>query len=191
MKAYKLSHTLGVSTEEAEIIIHNYFKAFPKLKEKMDYYLTQVKTTGVVKSSFGRVRHLPEVKKIYSQFKDDLLDYKKLKIISKRTYIPMQQLSEIRSRYNNLLNNALNFPIQSAATSIVNRAAIAMTNKFKELGLDAWVSLQIHDELVVSCKEEQLVVVSKIVQDCMENTTKLSVPLVAIPTPARNLREGK
>ena len=88
------------------------------------------------------------------------------------------------------LNNALNFPIQSAATSIVNRAAIAMSKIFTKLKLRAWVSLQIHDQLVVSCHKDEVEEVKKIVQDCMENTNKLAMPLIAKPEVAKNLREG-
>jgi DNA polymerase-1 len=107
-----------------------------------------------------------------------------------KTYIPMEELKAIRKEYNNLLNNALNFPIQSAATSIVNRAAIAMTKRFIDEKLDAWVSLQIHDQLVISCNKDCIDRVKEIVQDSMENTNKLLMPLVAKPEVAYNLRDG-
>jgi DNA polymerase-1 len=96
----------------------------------------------------------------------------------------------IRKEYNNLLNNALNFPIQSAATSIVNRAAIAMTKDFILKGVDAWVSLQIHDQLVATCREDLCQQGKDVVQYAMEQTNKLAMPLVAKPEIASNLREG-
>ena len=102
----------------------------------------------------------------------------------------ISELKEIRKEYNNVLNNALNFPIQSAATSIVNRACIAMTKQFKELNLDAWVSLQIHDQVVITCSKKDVEICKKIVQDCMENTNKLAMPLVAKPEVANNLKDG-
>ena len=107
-----------------------------------------------------------------------------------KTGVSMDELKVIRKEYNNLLNNALNFPIQSAATSIVNRAAIAMTKKFIEDKLDAWVSLQIHDQLVATCREDICEEVKSVVQSSMEDTNKLAMPLIAKPEIAKNLREG-
>lgn len=190
MKDFKLAKTLNIEPEQAQEIIDNYFKSFPGLKKAMDKYLREVKTTGKVTSKFGRVRHLPEVKQIYDKFGDDILDFKKLINISKKHYIPLNHLKDIRKKYNNLLNNALNFPIQSAAASLINRAMIAMSLKFKEQKLDAWVSLQIHDQAVISCREDQVDIVKKIVQDCMENTNLLAMPLIAKPEVARNLADG-
>jgi len=97
----------------------------------------------------------------------------------------------IRKEYNGLLNNALNFPIQSAAASLVNRAGIAMSKRFLEEGIKAWVSLQVHDEWVITCHESYLARACQIVQECMENTNKLLMPLIATPTIAYNLRDGK
>lgn len=190
MKDGKLSMSLNISKEEAQQIIENYFRAFPKLKAKMDFYLHEAKTKGTVTSKFGGVRHLPRIKEIYDTFGDDILEFKNLKKLSFKTYTPYATLMEIRKEYNNLLNNALNFPIQSAATSIVNRAAIAMTTQFIELELDAWVSLQIHDQIVVTCNKSCIDKVKEVVQYCMENTSLLAMPLIAKPEVAMNLKEG-
>jgi DNA polymerase-1 len=190
MKEFKLAKSLDISEEKAAEIIKNYFKAFPGLKAKMDKYLVEVKTTGKVTSKFGRVRHLPRAKEIYQKFGDGILDFRNLKKISMKTGVAMDELRLIRKEYNNLLNNALNFPIQSAATSIVNRAAIAMTKKFIENKIDAWVSLQIHDQLVATCKEETCGEAKEVVQYAMEKTNELTMPLVAKPEIAGNLREG-
>ena len=65
-----------------------------------------------------------------------------------------------------------------------------MTYQFKEQGLEAWVSLQIHDQVVVSCQKDIIDKVKNIVQNCMENTNKLSMKLIAKPEVAYNLKEG-
>jgi len=189
-KAGKVSQLLGIEPEEAEKLIKSYFKAFPNLKAKMDKYLKEAKTTGMVKSKFGRVRHLPELQRIYKKFGDEILDYKKLGLLSRRTGIPFNEIKEIRKTYNNLLNNALNFPIQSAATSIVSRAVIAITQEFIDKKIDGWVSMVIHDQAIVTVKESQKEQAAEIVQRCMEKTNTLSVPLVAIPQFAYNMRDG-
>ena len=190
MKEFKLAKSLDISEDKAAEIIANYFKAFPGLKSKMDKYLKEVKTTGKVTSKFGRVRHLPRAKEIYQKFGDGILDFRNLKRISIKTNVPMDELKVIRKEYNNLLNNALNFPIQSAATSIVNRAAIQMTKEFMRNNIDAWVSLQIHDQLVTTCREEFCEDGKAVVQYAMEQTNKLAMPLIAKPEVAKNLREG-
>jgi DNA polymerase-1 len=190
MKDVKLSYTLNISKEEAQTIIDNYFDSFPGLKEAMDSYLLEVKKNGTVTSKFGRVRHLPRAREIYRKFGDNVLDFKALPKLSFKHKLPMDELKLIRKEYNNLLNNALNFPIQSAAASLVNRAAIAMSREFLKYGLDAWVSLQIHDQLVISCNKDCIDKVKEIVQDCMENTNKLAMPLIAKPEIAYNLKDG-
>lgn len=190
MKAFKLSHALNIDPEDAQEKIDNYFKAFPNLKLAMDKYLTQAKTEGKVISEFGRVRHLPRAKAIYDKYGDDILEYSNLSKLCKKFYKPMADLKDLRKEYNNLLNNALNFPIQSAANSIVARAGVAMTQKFREEGLDAWASLVVHDQWVVSCRKDHIDRVKTIVQDCMENTTKLKMKLIAKPEIASNLRDG-
>ncbi len=190
MKDVKLSYTLNISKEEAQQIIDNYFDSFPGLKEAMDGYLTEVKRQGTVTSKFGRVRHLPRARQLYVKFGDAILDFKALPRLSYKHKISMDELKSMRKEYNNLLNNALNFPIQSAAASLVNRAAIAMSKEFLAEGLDAWVSLQIHDQLVISSSSICIDRVKEIVQDCMENTNKLAMPLVAKPEIAYNLKDG-
>jgi DNA polymerase-1 len=190
MKDVKLSYTLNISKEEAQTIIDNYFDSFPGLKQAMDSYLSEVKRNGTVTSKFGRVRHLPRAKEIYRKFGDSILDFKALPKLCFKHKLPMDELKIVRKEYNNLLNNALNFPIQSAAASLVNRAAIAMSREFLANGLDAWVSLQIHDQLVVSCHKDCIDKVKQVVQNCMENTNKLAMPLIAKPEIAYNLKDG-
>ncbi len=190
MKDVKLSYTLNISKEEAQQIIDNYFDSFPGLKEAMDGYLNEVKRQGTVTSKFGRVRHLPRAREIYRKFGDAILDFKALPKLSFKHKLPMDELKLVRKEYNNLLNNALNFPIQSAAASLVNRAAIAMSREFLAKGLDAWVSLQIHDQLVISCNKNCIDEVKEIVQNAMEKTNTLAMPLVAKPEIAYNLKDG-
>jgi DNA polymerase I-like protein with 3'-5' exonuclease and polymerase domains len=189
-KSGKISQLLNISKEEAQDIIDSYFKAFPLLKDSMDKYINEAKTRGIVTSKFGRVRHLPRLREIYKKFGDSILDYKALPKLAFKHKIPMTELQLIRREYNGLLNNALNFPIQSAANSIISRAAIAMSREFLEKKLDAWISAITHDQAVVSVREDQKKEVAEIVKRCMETTNTISVPLVAIPQFAYNMRDG-
>jgi DNA polymerase-1 len=84
----------------------------------------------------------------------------------------------------------MNVQIQGLAASIVNRSAIAINRKFKEADIKGQVIAQIHDQLVMEVEESRVEEAEKIVQDCMENTTKLTVQLKAPPARAHNLRDG-
>lgn len=190
MQAYKLHKILDIPIEEAERIVNNYFKAFPKLKKKMDGYTLSAKKTGKVISKFGRIRHLPRVKEIYEKFGDDITDFRKMKGLANKHGVSFNEVKQIRKEYTGLLNNALNFPIQSAASSIVARAAVAIMKRFKAENLDAWISLSVHDQLVITSNKNCVDKAKVIVQDCMENTNKLLMPLIAKPEVAMNLSEG-
>lgn len=190
-EAGKVAQLLSIPIEQAQELIDKYFEAFPGLKKKMDQYKLQAKRTGKVVSEFGRVRHLPKAKEIYTKFGDDILDYSKFNNLSRKHYISFNSLKDIRREYKNILNNALNFPIQSAATSIINQAGIAIMKEFIEKGIDGWISAFIHDELIVSVREEQKEAAAEIVQRCMEQTNAIKVPLVATPNFAYNFRDGK
>ena len=178
----QVSRKMGVDWDEARDIIANYLKSFPNLKRYMATYNYSAKKNGYVKTELGRIRHLPEAKNIYNVHGDQVLD---------RKYAKNKGLLDTRSRYKNLLNNAKNFPIQGLASHIVNRAMIAITREFKRLGIDGWIALQVHDEITCIVAEKHSELAAKIVRDCMENTTKISIPLIAEPQIADNWADSK
>ena len=93
--------------------------------------------------------------------------------------------------YRNGLNNCLNFQLQSLAAAVVNRAALQINRKAKELGIDACVQAQVHDQLIINVDEKDAEMFAPIVQKIMENTTKLpGVTLKAPPEIANNWRDG-
>jgi DNA polymerase I-like protein with 3'-5' exonuclease and polymerase domains len=182
MKDFKLSKTLNIEIEQAGEIIKKYFETYPSLKTKMDYYLQSVKTTGMVKSKAGRIRHIPFARECFLNHGDDILDMSLLR--NKYQYkdkAKFDELCEARKRYNNALNNALNFPIQSLAASIVNQASIRLARKIRELGLDAYICMNVHDEICVRIKAEQAQALVPVMKQIMENTITLSAPLTADP----------
>ena len=54
---------------------------------------------------------------------------------------------------------------------------IKIDERFKEDNLKTKMILQVHDELIFDVPDEELQVVTDIVQEIMENIYKLSVPL--------------
>jgi len=188
--SWKLSHTLNISQNEAEAIIRKYFTNFPGLKRAMDNYEKQAKVNGFVVSKAGRKRHLGRVKELYDKYSDDLAD--SLELWKKYHEVPSQyaRMKELRREYNNLINNALNFPIQSFATSIVNQSAIRLAKYIKENKLNAYICAQIHDQLVVRCADKDVPRLQPKMKEIMENTFTLKAPLTANPEISNNLREG-
>ena len=93
--------------------------------------------------------------------------------------------------YRNGLNNCLNYQLQSLAAAVVNRAAIQINRKAKELGVDARVQAQIHDQLIINIREDQAEMFMSYVQELMEQTTQLpGVTLKTPPQVANNFAEG-
>ena len=93
--------------------------------------------------------------------------------------------------YRNGLNNCLNFQLQSLAAAVVNRAALMINRKEQELGIDAKVQAQVHDQLIINVDEKDAEMFAPIVQDIMQKTTQLpGVTLKAPPEISDNWRDG-
>ena len=168
--AYRQASELGKSVAECQDIIDKYFASYPKVEAMMLESHEMAKKHGVVHSLYGRPRRIPEAKNIPHGIEHGELPY------------------EMRT----LLNLGMNHRVQSSAASIVNRAAIAFYKRISHLGLSAKIVLQVHDELVIECKEGDAEFVAATLKDCMENTTTLpGVALIANPVIAKNLGDLK
>lgn len=189
MEAYALGMTLGVNQKEAQELVNGYLDGFPQLKEWRERSREQVKANGYIKNYVGRVRHLPRVKKTYAKFGDRMMDWRFRKELEGQ-YGKDQVMKAYRD-YRNGLNNCLNFQLQSLAAAVVNRAALAINRKAEEMGIDAKVQAQVHDQLIINVREDQADEFAPIVQHLMEVTTKLpGVTLKAPPEIAVNWKEG-
>jgi len=189
MEAYALGRTLEIPQKKAEELVQGYLNGFPQLKEWRERSREEVKAYGQIKNYVGRVRHLPKVKKIYSKFGDRMMDWRFRKELEVQ-YGKAQVLQAYRD-YRNGLNNCLNFQLQSLAAAVVNRAALQINRKAKELGLDAKVQAQVHDQLIINCDDKDVEMFAPIVQQIMEDTTQLpGVTLKAPPEISNNWRDG-
>ena len=190
MEAYALKMTLGVDQKTAEGLIKGYLDGFPQLRDWRENSRKKVKENGFIKNYVGRVRHLPRVKKIYDKFGERMMDWRFRKDLEAQGYGRDQVLKVYRD-YRNGLNNCLNFQLQSLAAAVVNRAALQINRKAKELGIDAIVQAQVHDQLIINVDEKDAEMFAPYVQELMENTTKLpGVTLKAPPEIADNWKEG-
>ena len=188
MGAYALGKNLDLSTKEAKKLVDGYLNGFPELEKWMRKSEDEARHNGYVKTQVGRIRHLPKVKAIYEQIGDAMLDYNAKRELA---YQHGEDLIKNISRdFINGLNNAKNVQIQGLSASIVNRAALAINRRFKAVGINGWVCSQIHDQIICEVEYDRAKEAAEIVQDCMENTTKISLKLKAVPVLANNFRDG-
>lgn len=167
--ARKLAVALNMDVNEAQNAINDYFLVYPSVKEMMVKFHDQVKDRGYVESHFGRRRRIPAGQEIVSLYGN--LEH-----------------GELPYQARNLLNLAVNHPIQSTGASIVNRAAIA----FKKACPDAPIVLQIHDEIVCECDEAFAKIFANELKNAMEKSVTLpGVSLIAEPKIGRTLAELK
>ena len=161
ISSYGLSENLNIPTYEAKGFIDNYLSTYPGIKEYMDKTIKQAHEDGYVKTLFNRIRIIPE--------------------LQNKNYM-IRQAGE---------RMALNTPIQGTSADIIKKAMVEVHKKFKEKNLKSKMILQIHDELVIDTKKEELEEVKTILKETMENTYKLNVPLKVDINIGDNLYEAK
>ena len=190
MSGYALAMSLGVDKKEGERLVEGYLSGFPQLREWREQSRKFIKENGYIKNKVGRIRHLPKAKEIYEAFGDKILDDWRFRKEIERQY-GVEAVTTLYRDYKNALNNVLNYQIQSYSASIVNRAALQINRKFHKENIKGQVIAQIHDQLICQVRIEDVTRACEIVQDCMENTTKLDgVELIAIPEVANNFKDG-
>jgi len=189
MSGYALAMTLDIPAKEGDRLVEGYLDGFPDLRKWRETSRAFVKEHGYIKNKVGRIRHLPIARIVYSKVGDKLMDWKGRKELEKDYGVEV--VANLYRDYKNALNNCLNFQIQSYSASIVNRAALQINRKFKRENIVGQVIAQIHDQLICQVREEDVEKACAIMQDCMENTTKLDgVELIAIPEVSINFKEG-
>jgi DNA polymerase I-like protein with 3'-5' exonuclease and polymerase domains len=189
MEAYALAKTLDISQKDAEGLVAGYLDGFPQLKEWRVRSREQVKEHGFIQNKVGRIRHLPKVKKIYEKYGDQVMDWRFRKDLETR--YGKEPVMQMYRDYRNGLNNCLNYQLQSLAAAVVNRAAIQINRKLKELNIDGRVQAQVHDQLIINVPEDKAKELAPIIQHIMEVTTQLEgVTLKAPPEISVNWRDG-
>lgn len=97
-------------------------------------------------------------------------------IFGRRLYLP-DILSKNIARKRAAERMAINAPMQGSAADIIKKAMIALHQQLKGR-TDIKMLLQVHDELVFEVKEQAVSQATEIIKECMQNTVKLSVPLI-------------
>lgn len=71
---------------------------------------------------------------------------------------------------------AVNSPLQGSASDILKLALIMLDGKLSSL--DAFLIMQVHDEIITEVAEEQVTGAVAVIKDCMERAIDLTVPLL-------------
>lgn len=141
ISSFGLSQDLSISPKEAKVYIDEYFKTYPGIKTFLDQTVADAKEKGYCVSLFGRRRPVPELKS--SNF--------------------MQRSFGERI--------AMNSPIQGTAADIIKLAMLHVFNALRTNGLKSKLILQIHDELLIETKEQEVEQVRTILAEEMQNAT--------------------
>lgn len=147
ISSFGLSEGLSITRKEATEYIDKYFETYPGVKLFLDKLVTDAKETGYAVSMFGRRRPVPELKS--SNF--------------------MQRSFGERV--------AMNSPIQGTAADIMKIAMIRVDRALKKQGLQSKIVLQVHDELLIETRLEELDQVKKLLVEEMKSAASLAVPL--------------
>jgi DNA polymerase-1 len=86
---------------------------------------------------------------------------------------------------------ALNMPIQGAAADIIKLAMVKVFTRLKKEALQARLIMQVHDELIVECPEDEAERVKALLAEEMEGVCALAVPLTAEAHSGKNWLEAK
>jgi len=147
MGPQRLARDTGITMAEAQGFIERYFGRYPLIKEFIDETVAAAERDGFVTTVLGRRRYVPE---IYSQNQG------------------------VRSAAERV---AVNTPIQGSAADLIKLAMLRLDRRLPDACPDAWMTLQVHDELIFDVPADRADAVSAIVREEMEGAMKLNVPL--------------
>lgn len=161
ISGFSLSKDIGTTPKEATKYIKNYLMNYPDIDAYLENVVKDATEKGYTATPMGRRRYIPELSSTNGN----------MRAFGKRI--------------------AMNAPIQGAAADIMKLAMIRVYNALKKELPDARLVMQVHDELIVEVRDEDVERCKEIVRREMEGVTKLSVPLTVDVTSGKNWLEQK
>lgn len=194
-----------ITKEDAQELVNNIYKSFPRLKQWMEETHDFIHKHGYIDDVFGRRRRLPEAmlpKYSIEQKQNDgdfnpLLEcgnrvdtekiekYKKLleKVTWQKDYerIKKEALNEGIEIHNNngfiaqAERQSVNFQAQGASSEINKRSMIVIDKDPRLKELGFQLLLTIHDEVIGQCPSENAEEVAKIIPEIMVEASKPNI----------------
>jgi DNA polymerase-1 len=161
LSSFGLSGRTGTSKTEAQRYIDTYFERYSKVKEYLDSLVEQARTTGRVRTVFGRLRPIPEI-----------------------------HSADVQAR-NRAEREAMNTPLQGTAADLMKLAMVKAHARLKREQMQTRMILTVHDELVFEAPDAELERAKEIVQEEMEGAYPMRVPLKVDVGVGRNWKEAK
>jgi DNA polymerase-1 len=149
MSAYGLTLSTDLTLAESEDFVEAYFEQFPGVKQYLEDTRRLAAKQGYVETLLGRRRYFPG--------------------------LMGQSNRNVRNREE---REAVNAPIQGTAADIMKIAMLRIPKALEEERLAAQMLLQVHDELVFECPEQEFERTAIVVQNVMESAYAMEVPLV-------------
>ena len=147
----KLAYTLDISEAEAKkIITVDYMETYDGFARWKAQTERYVVANGYVKNLFGRVRRLPDATRGTGD----------------------------KKKYYGALRRSVNTIIQGTGADMVKLAMIKAYHQYRRESLDAYLILQVHDEILVEASLSDMHRAEQILIECMEQVVKLDVPLL-------------
>ncbi|MGE0009732.1 MAG: DNA polymerase I [Candidatus Babeliales bacterium] len=156
---FGLSQDLKIPFKDAKIYIEKYFAQYPGVSAWMDKIIEETKAKGYVTTHFGRRRYVSGIHE------------------------------KNKSLYEQATRIAINTVAQGTAAELMKIGMINLERAFKEHKLDANMILQIHDELLISVREDQAQKTEKIIRETLENVVSWNVPLVVTTSTGKDWKE--
>src|SRR5690606_37800720 len=142
-----LAQRLRCSLKEAQELIDNYLRSYPKITEHINRVVTEAHKKGYVVTILGRRRYVPNIN------------------------------SRNRTQRSFAERVAVNMPIQGSQADMTKIAMVRIHRRLREEGHRARMLPQVHDELVFEVPNEELDVVAKLVHEEMVGALPLDVPI--------------
>ena len=143
----RLAAETGVTLAEAASFIERYFASYPGISRFIEQSVQDARESGETRTVTGRRRPL-----------DGLDDG------NRGTQVSAEHI-------------AVNTPIQGSAADLIKLAMIEIDRRLMEKGLKARMVLQVHDELVFECPQDEAKEAQSLIRHAMQNAMRLDVPL--------------
>lgn len=145
MGSFSLSEDLNITKKEADIYIEGYFEKYPNVKVYLNRLIEDAELKGYSETLFHRRRLIPD--------------------INSKNFINRSFSERV----------AMNTPIQGTAADIIKIAMVRVYNRLKAENLKSRLILQVHDELLIEAKKDEVDKVKKILEQEMKYSIEIDI----------------
>jgi DNA polymerase-1 len=157
---YGLAKNINTSADVAKQYIDNYFAQMPEIKNFMESTIDFGRKHGYVLTPMGRK-------------------------------IAVGGINDQNKRMASFAERAaINAPLQGGAADVIKLAMNAVFKALKDGNYKARMLLQVHDELVFECPDDEVAKLSEMIKDKMENVVDYAVPLTVEVGSGQNWTEA-